>query len=394
MINYRIPFKVPLNSKLPVAAGFVMVCAIIISLVSFMIAAWDNLFYVHTFESFMSYVFSILTGALVAVFSFSVLKSNVKLLVIPMFITLVLTIIGVTPTLLNIDLYFFTSVYNIHDYILPLFVAIALPIVFLLTASASISTKIPLVILCVINLYIGAPLGLGDPVKLQYVSILLLEHQHVVLSFLMRILSATPYLLIALALSRDPFKENYEKTAFNHQPVYVEQPIYAEHPSNVDFSHCISCGSVVLPDDVFCESCGITVKQTPYQNQSQTPPEVLPQTPSPHCESCGSDVFPDNDFCVNCGNPVKQMPYQNQPQTPPPVLHQTPPQAPTQTLLSTPPQAPPKIILKRSSLASSAQAPSDKGRKPKKIFCIECGNMLPAHAKFCDLCGFRTNTTV
>jgi len=93
-------------------------------------------------------------------------------------------------------------------------------------------------------------------------------------------------------------------------------------------TRCVSCGSTLFPDDDFCENCGNPVKQAANQNQTQPSPEVLPQTPSPCCVSCGSVLIPNDDFCVSCGNPVKQVPNQNQTQT----LHMMRPKPSTPTI--------------------------------------------------------------
>ena len=86
---------------------------------------------------------------------------------------------------------------------------------------------------------------------------------------------------------------------------------------------------------------------------------------SMNCVSCESVVFHDDNFCESCAYPIKQTHKNNQTQTQPKTLH----------------------------LMPYTETSSDEGSEPKNIFCTECGNKLPVHAKFCDLCGFRSGVT-
>jgi hypothetical protein len=56
---------------------------------------------------------------------------------------------------------------------------------------------------------------------------------------------------------------------------------------NANPQTCPKCGSPVMPEMKFCESCGTKI-------------EALPA-----CPQCGATLAPDVKFCENCGSPVK-----------------------------------------------------------------------------------------
>ena len=298
--------RIPLDSKLSLAAGIVMAVAILYSLTfSVLTPGINNIqkFLGNSFASILytslTYLYSLLTGALFAVLTFTIVKKSVKLLAIPMFMPLPFVILGLVSNLIILPgrginvIEYYDHFFIWLTFIIRPAVSLALPVVFILTAYGKIKTKIPFVVICAVNLYNGGPVGFAawSFVHTAYGNMSVIEYGYY--SMIMGILSAVPYLLIALALSNKTDKEYYSKPVRNTYTSYAWQPT-----GGVSVTPSAPYSSAPLPH---------ASPPSPYATPP-SPPSSPPSSPPPalsrYCGKCGDEVLASNVFCPTCGSKI------------------------------------------------------------------------------------------
>ena len=237
------PMRIPLDSKLPLVAGFVAAAGVIFRI----FIGWAGV--VGNFAI-------LIIGASIAILAFTLAKKNLKLIAIPMFMFLLLLTFNISNFIINGWWRYAGSLFVIST-LLSNLVNLALPIVFLLTVSGKINTKIPLIIICVVNLFYGG-----------------LFHRNIHL-ILFDIIFATPYLLLAVAMSKDSNKVYYEKPVYR-PPAYAS----AQMPNRTNSSavsplpslkrFCGACGMEISGINVFCPHCGSSLAEQ-LASSGQTP---------------------------------------------------------------------------------------------------------------------------
>jgi len=248
---------------------------LIISLIQFLIRVISyGGIGVDTLANSAIYLLALLSGTMFIVIVLTLVKKKLILIAIPMFLSF---FVALSSNALTWRMYYFIfheiPIQLLVNNIIGLMVKLALPIVLIVTATGKIKTKVPLVVICVICLFSGGPIGIGLDYSMPRSSALI-----AVLNIFLNIFTATPYLLLALALSRDVRKEYYGETNFSIPPVgagqypYTNQPAYvtgggggdggggeyegapAPAPSATRF--CGACGAELSSANAFCIVCG------------------------------------------------------------------------------------------------------------------------------------------
>jgi len=269
MTNHTL-LRIPLSSKLPIIAGIMMSLAVVYSIViSVFIPNFGGIQWVLRNTSpglslllILLYLFSILAGIMFVIYSIKSVKKNLVYITIPMFMSLLLFsygfVIMIINTVSNNIPYYWDTFTVIIFMILQPAVMISLPILFLMAALGKIKTKIPLIIVCVLNFYGSGPVVFADWAFI-YLSNEMSASNIGLLSMPLNILSTVPYLLIAIALSKKASKEYYSKPTVDIIQSYQDtQTSYANQPATVSAAirFCGACGTEIPNSNVFCPICG------------------------------------------------------------------------------------------------------------------------------------------
>jgi len=272
---------------LPLISGILVIVALVISLIQRFSAGFGFASPVAT----IVYLFSYLSGILFAVLVIAAAKRNAKLVLIPLLISLCFSLIGVISNLVMLSSYGFpiNAAYLMQYTILPVVSKILLTLFFFLTAAGVIKTKIPLVIVCVVNLYFGGFVGIIWAWNYEISRIMFSA-----VSILFSVFAGLPFLLLALAFSNNPNRKYYEKPTPGYSAGGYGGQYYANNPAPPPYGvdavtgyapqeygaaaygaaaqrFCGSCGKEVPGGNAFCPFCGSRLAGHP-SGSGQTPP--------------------------------------------------------------------------------------------------------------------------
>jgi serine/threonine-protein kinase PknG len=174
-------------------------------------------------------------------------------------------------------------------------------------------------------------------------------------------------------------------------------------------SYCPNCQHTIAPDDDICEHCGavLTASSSPsaIATSITSPPAHNGQQANNTCPHCQQPIQPGDDICEHCGAVIATIAI---PRVVTPPVITTGPQSIAGPRTSCPSCQQPiqpgddicencGAVLASITVPSHGQAIATTSAPVTStaLTCPRCGNIRPAHVKFCNLCGYRyTDTSI